>query len=52
MHGVVALEDGSVVAAGDVNGTWGGEPSKGDTDFAAVKLDPDGTLLWRWQASR
>ena len=50
--GVVALEDGSVVAAGYVNGTWTGEPSIGETDFAAVKLDSDGTLLWRWRVSR
>lgn len=49
---IVALEDGSVVVAGFVNGTWNGEPSIGDRDFAAVKLDSNGTVVWRWRVSR
>lgn len=29
---------------GDLSGT-----NAGETDFVAVKLDPDGNVLWRWQ---
>lgn len=51
MAAVVALDDGSVVAAGFVSGTWDGGPSRGQKDFTAVKIASDGTLLWRWQVS-
>ena len=36
-------QDGSVVVAGTVQGK--------SSDFAAVKLDNDGTLLWDWQVT-
>lgn len=46
------MEDGSVIVVGLVNGTWGSKPSIGAADFAAVKLDCNGTVLWRWRVSR
>lgn len=52
MKAVAALEDGSVVVAGYVNGTWNGVASSGLGDFAAVKLDSDGTTQWSWRVSR
>lgn len=46
------LDDGGVVAAGFYNGTsWDGEVSSGLADFAAVKLDSAGNVVWRWQVS-
>lgn len=48
-----ALDDGGVVVAGYYNGTsWSGTTSAGETDFAAVKLNSDGTVAWRWQVSK
>lgn len=43
-------DDGSVILAGNTFGTWTGTSvySSG-TMFAAVKLDSDGAVLWRWQ---
>lgn len=47
-----ALDDGGVVVGGYSNGTsWNGTTSSGLSDFAAVKLDSDGTVVWRWQVS-
>lgn len=43
-----AGDDGSFVLAGWTNGTWD-EPSDDSFDFAAVKLDADGTETWRYQ---
>lgn len=43
------LADGSVVLAGSTSGDWQGN-NLGKSDFAAVKLDADGNLLWKWQA--
>lgn len=40
--------DGSVVLAGYTGGDWA-SPNAGGNDFAAVKLDADGMLLWQWQ---
>lgn len=51
MKAVAALEDGSVVVAGYVNGTWNGVASLGLGDFAAVKLDSEGTKQWSWRVS-
>lgn len=28
---------------------WSGDASAGGHDFAAVKLDADGSEVWRWQ---
>lgn len=44
------LEDGSTVLAGSTNGDWNAA-NAGDDDFAACKLDVDGTLLWKWQVT-
>ncbi|CAM9508827.1 unnamed protein product [Ascophyllum nodosum] len=44
-----AVDDGGVVVAGMSNGTWNGVESIGDADFAAIKLDSDGDVVWRWQ---
>ena len=36
--------------AGETYGNWSGT-STGSLDFAAVKLDANGTEVWRWQVS-
>lgn len=41
-------EDNSVVMAGYTYGDWNAT-NAGSRDFAACKLDADGTLLWKWQ---
>lgn len=43
-------EEGSVVLAGTASGPLNIWASTSE-DFAAVKLDPDGTEIWRWQVS-
>lgn len=43
-------EDGSVVVAGLTHGNWGAA-NLGSGDFAAFKLDANGTLLWKWQVN-
>ena len=48
IRGAVALDKGSVILVGGINGT-----DQGSNDFAAVELDTnDGTVLWRWQVLR
>ena len=50
MHAAAIGDDEAIVLAGHTYGNWteaqGGDE---DADFAAVKLDADGTELWRWQ---
>lgn len=45
-------EDGSVILGGVTEGNWADTnpdfDSSGD-DFAAIKLDADGAVIWRWQ---
>lgn len=43
-----AGDDGSVILAGFSGGGWEGT-NRGKEDFAAVKLDADGAVLWKWQ---
>ena len=40
--------DGSVVLAGATDGSWN-TTSAGDSDWAAIKLDAEGTVVWKWQ---
>ena len=40
--------DGSVVLAGETRGSWNAT-SAGDLDWAAMKLDAEGTVVWKWQ---
>lgn len=40
--------NGSVVVAGNTYGNWSGV-NAGSGDWAAVKLDADGAVLWQWQ---
>lgn len=40
--------DGSVVLAGYTLGNWNAT-NEGDMDYAVVKLDSEGHVLWRWQ---
>ena len=47
---MAAAGKGPVVLAGKTKGNWSGT-SAGHTDFAAVKLDANGTEVWRWQVS-
>ena len=47
---VVATGGGSTVLAGDTYGSWNGA-NNSSADFAAVKLDADGTAEWKWQVS-
>ena len=51
LHAVALTKDGSVILAGSTTGVWG-EASIGSDDFAAVKLDAEGNLLWAWQVNR
>lgn len=46
----VPTGDGSAVLAGVTFGSWNGT-NAGSGDFAAVKLDTNGTVDWRWQVS-
>eukprot|EP00904_Undaria_pinnatifida_P006344 jgi/Undpi1/283/HiC_scaffold_1.g00279.m1 len=48
IRGVASVSDGSVVLAGYTKGAWIGA-NDGSYDFAAVKLDAEGTEVWRWQ---
>ena len=43
-------EDGSVVLAGSTTGDWN-TTNAGEPDFAVLKLDGDGTLVWKWQVT-
>ena len=44
----IAGDDGSVVLAGWTFGDWC-RTSLGFADFAAIKLDANGSVIWRWQ---
>lgn len=48
--GAAALDGGRVVLAGYSSGDWS-RTNKGITDFAAVGIDLNGTVLWRWQVT-
>ena len=50
IRGVASVSDGSVVLAGYTKGAWIGA-NDGSYDFAAVKLDAEGTEVWRWQVT-
>lgn len=45
---MAAVTDGGVVMAGYTSGDWGAA-SQGLRDFATVKLDSAGKVLWRRQ---
>lgn len=49
-EGAAVGQDGGIVLAGHTTGNWSGE-SEGGVDFAAVKLDADGNVLWKWQVN-
>ena len=51
IHTAVATGDGSAVLAGYTSGLWNGTTDSSD-DFAAVKLDSNGTVQWRWQVGK
>lgn len=44
-------EDDTIVVAGHTDGNWA-EGSAGGHGFAAMKIDNDGTILWRWQVGK
>lgn len=46
----VATGGGSTVLAGFTYGSWNSNNSF-SSDFAAVKLDAEGTVEWKWQVS-
>lgn len=48
LDGVAVGQDGSIVMAGSSAGAWTTKHD-GLGDFVAVKLDANGTELWRWQ---
>lgn len=52
MYAAVALSDGGVVLGGYFKGAWNEVVAEGEHDFAAVKLDTAGTLVWRWQVKQ
>ena len=47
----VATINGTFVLAGITYGDWNGA-NAGDRDFAALKLDADGNVIWKWQVSK
>ena len=47
----VATINGTFVLAGSTSGDWNGS-NVGDRDFAALKLDADGNVIWKWQVSK
>lgn len=49
MKAAAAVRDGGVVLAGFTLGSWNAVNSKERADFAAAKLNSDGTVIWRWQ---
>lgn len=51
MTAAAVAQDGSIILAGSTAGDWNGS-IVGTRDFAAVRLDVDGTELWRWQVRR
>lgn len=44
-------DDGSALFAGTTFGDWV-QVSVGSWDFAAMKMDVDGNVLWTWQVRR
>lgn len=50
LYAVVVTEDGFAVLAGIMYGSWN-TIYAGSEDFAAVKLDANGTIEWKWQVS-
>ena len=48
MHGAAMGPDGSFVLAAKTFGDWS-ITNQGEDDFAIVKLDNNGSLLWKWQ---
>lgn len=44
-------DDGSVVLAGRTSGNWSGT-NAGSVDMAAVKLDAEGDIVWKWQVNQ
>lgn len=48
LRAVAMGDDGSVFMAGSTDGSFSGS-NAGFNDFAVVKLDINGTELWRWQ---
>ena len=51
MFGAIALNEGSVILVGRTEGDFVGT-NQGSSDFVAVELDTNGTVLWRWQVMR
>ncbi|CBN75056.1 Transmembrane receptor kinase [Ectocarpus siliculosus] len=49
VEAAAATGDGSIVLAGYTYGEWSGELAGENCDFAAVKIDANGTEVWRWQ---
>lgn len=50
LQAAIALDDNSFVLTGFVRGSWHDETGDSDvTDFAAVKLAANGSVVWRWQ---
>lgn len=50
MKDLAMWEDDVILFAGYTEGDWNG-PHTGDEDFAAGKLNADGSLEWRWQVT-
>ncbi|CAM9964478.1 unnamed protein product, partial [Laminaria digitata] len=48
VKGLAMAEDGSTIIAGSTKGDWN-MTNMGEHDLAVLKLDADGTLLWKWQ---
>lgn len=47
---IVTGDDNAHILAGHTDGLWSDFKAGGE-DFAALKLDENGTELWRWQVT-
>lgn len=47
-HDVASVGNGSVVLGGFTDGSWNSD-NQGGSDFAALKLDSNGSVVWAWQ---
>lgn len=49
VFGVVVVEDGTLIFAGYTQGAWAANKDDELAELAMVKMDSNGTVIWRWQ---
>ncbi|CAN0496185.1 unnamed protein product, partial [Laminaria digitata] len=50
LQGAEVQADGTIVFGGHTAGDWS-TANSGERDFAVVKLDSYGNMIWRWQVT-